>query len=88
MVKGITRRVVIIKSPDPDIFEEAIFLVKEEAFSKGVSKADVLKQARLAASEYVSSTSEGKKKRSLPPWAFALAGAAATAMIWLLTALI
>ena len=29
MVKGIARRVVVVKSPDPKVFDEAIFLVRE-----------------------------------------------------------
>ena len=33
MVKGITRQVILVKSPDPKLFEEAIFLVKEEALT-------------------------------------------------------
>ena len=34
MVKGITRQVVLVKSPDPRLFEEAIFIVKEEAAAR------------------------------------------------------
>ena len=34
MVKGITRQVILVKSPDPKLFEEAIFIVKEEALSR------------------------------------------------------
>lgn len=33
MVKGITRQVILVKSPDPRLFEEAIFIVKEEALA-------------------------------------------------------
>ena len=47
MVKGITRQVILVKSPDPKLFEEAIFLVKEEALAReGVSADQVLKEAR------------------------------------------
>ena len=35
MVKGITRQVILVKSPDPRLFEEAIFIVKEEALARG-----------------------------------------------------
>ena len=35
MVKGITRQVILVKSPDPKLFEEAIFIVKEEALARG-----------------------------------------------------
>ena len=50
MVKGITRQVILVKSPDPKLFEEAIFIVKEEALAReGVSADQVLRQARQAA---------------------------------------
>jgi hypothetical protein len=54
MVKGITRQVILVKSPDPNLFEEAIFIVKEEALAReGVSADQVLKQARQAADGYL-----------------------------------
>ena len=31
MVKGISRRVIVVRSPDPRFFEQAIFLMKAEA---------------------------------------------------------
>ena len=47
MVKGITRQVILVRSPDPKLFEEAIFIVKEEALAReGVSADQVLRQAR------------------------------------------
>ena len=50
MVKGITRQVILVKSPDPRLFEEAIFIVKEEALAReGVTAEQVLKEARRAA---------------------------------------
>ena len=49
MVKGITRQVILVKSPDPKLFEEAIFIVKEEALAReGVSADQVIRQARQA----------------------------------------
>lgn len=54
MVKGITRQVILVKSPDPKLFEEAIFIVKEEALAReGVSADHVLKEARQAADGYL-----------------------------------
>ena len=32
MIRGITKRVIVVKSPDPNKFEEAIFIVREEFF--------------------------------------------------------
>ena len=56
MVKGITRQVILVKSPDPRLFEEAIFIVKEEALAReGVTAEQVLKEARRAADGYLKS---------------------------------
>ena len=30
VVKGVAKRVIVVKSPDPNVFEEAIFIVREE----------------------------------------------------------
>lgn len=54
MVKGITRQVILVKSPDPKLFEEAIFIVKEEALAReGVSAEHILKEAKHAANGYL-----------------------------------
>ena len=54
MVKGITRQVILVKSPDPRLFEEAIFIVKEEALAReGVSADRILREARQAADGYL-----------------------------------
>lgn len=54
MVKGITRQVILVKSPDPRLFEEAIFIVKEEALTReGVSADKILREARQAANGYL-----------------------------------
>lgn len=54
MVKGTTRQVVLVKSPDPKLFEEAIFIVREEAMNQeGVGAEQVLREARKAADGYL-----------------------------------
>ena len=54
VVKGITRQVILVKSPDPKLFEEAIFIVKEEAMNReGVTAEQVIRQARKAADGYL-----------------------------------
>ena len=84
VVKGITRRVIIIKSPDPDVFDEAIFFVKEDAFSKGISKSDVLKEAQKTASSYLSSSASPKPKKKISPIVYALIGGLSASAVWLL----
>ena len=52
MVKGVARRVIMVDSPDPKLFEQALFLVREEAFG-GTSPEQVLKQAEASAKRYL-----------------------------------
>ena len=35
VVKGTSKRIVVVKSPDPKVFEEAIFIVKEDFLGRG-----------------------------------------------------
>jgi hypothetical protein len=62
MVKGLARRVVVVKAPDRRLFEEAIFILREDA-DRGLSAQDIVEQARGVAAEYAKSS---EKKRMLP----------------------
>ena len=43
MVKGTSRRVIVVDSPDQKLFEQAIFIVRNDAFSQdGVTPQQVL----------------------------------------------
>ena len=80
MVKGVSKHVIVVHSPDPKLFEQAIFILKEDA--KGVTDEQLLKEAKMAA------RGSGKsKKRKLyvygPVWA--CGGAVVTGLVWLLT---
>ena len=87
MVKGIARRVVIIKSPDPKIFDEAIFIVRDDAVRSGVTSAEILHEAQETARRYLRTHGRRTHLR-IPAPVFALAGAAVTAAAWILTALL
>ena len=83
MVKGVSRRVIIVKSPDPRLFEQAIFIVKEEAMQGGVTAEGVLAEARKVANGYVRKNSPlGKAFSKLPPAAWAGAGALLASGVW------
>ena len=83
MVKGVSKRVILVKEPDPKYFEEAIFILREEAFAQGVSAEQVLREARQAAKSYVrGSTRPGKWFRQIPAPAYAAAGALAATAAW------
>ena len=85
MVKGISRQVILVHSPDRKLFDQAIFILKDEAVEQGVTDDDLLKEAREAIR---AGALKGKRplRSDGPVWA--CGGAAATALIWLLTALI
>lgn len=83
MVKGINKRVIVVKTPDPRLFEEAIFILREEAFAEGVSAAQVIQEAQQVAKSYVKrNTLPGKWFRSIPAPAYAAAGALAATAVW------
>ena len=85
MVKGITRRVIVIKSPDRKLFEEAIFIVKEDALKDaGVTSDDIIKEAQDVADNYIRQNLKSKKASKLPAPLFTLLGAAFTGLVWLL----
>ncbi len=90
MVKGVTRRVIVVKAPDPRLFEQAIFFVKEEALGdEGVTAEQVLDEAKRVADGYIrSNTAWGKRLSRLPRPAWAAVGMLATGAAWALTALL
>ena len=53
LVKGVSRQVIVVKAPDPRFFEQAIFILKEDAFGRGVTADDVLQEARRVADGYI-----------------------------------
>ena len=52
MVKGTNHRVIVVRSPDPNLFEEAIFVLKDAANAPQDANL-VLEQARRAAGDYL-----------------------------------
>lgn len=90
MVKGISRRVVVVESPDRRFFEQAIFIVRNDAVGEGVTARDLVEEARRVAKNYAGGN-HGKLSRAwreLSPAVFSLMGAAAIGLIWLLVTLI
>lgn len=90
MVKGISKRIIVVQSPDPKIFEQAIFIVREDfAGQTGVGEKELLRQARQAANGYLRSTGNfsGKVIPALRGMLYAVAGAAATALAWVMVAM-
>ena len=88
MVKGINKRVIVMRPAGKGLFEEAIFILRGDASQTGCSADDILRDACNIAKNYM--ISGGRKRRgisSLPAPLFAFVGAALTAVVWLLTSL-
>jgi hypothetical protein len=85
-VKGVSRRVVIVRKPDSRIFEEAIFIVSEEFLNGGVGADELLREAEQAADGYIETTLCQPPHRVIS-WlreaAYVAVGAAATVLVWL-----
>lgn len=86
MVKGISRQVILVHSPDPKLFEQAIFILKEDAAQNGISDEALLKEAEQA----IRLGERVPKKRKLYYYGafWAAIGAFATGLIWLGTSVL
>ena len=82
VVKGTSKRIVVVKSPDPKVFEQAIFIVREDFIGKR-GRANALKEAQQVADDYIKSAVNAPKHflsdMSLLGWISA--GLAATGII-------
>lgn len=88
MVKGVARRVVVLTSPDPKQFEQAIFLLREDALDDKPPEEQVLRQAQAVADAYLqrSSPRHRRWRRLWVPALWTLAGAAMASAVWVLGA--
>lgn len=82
MIKGISRRVIVVKSPDRRFFEEAIFIVREGIIgSGGVTAEQVVEEARRVADSFA----RKRKTRwwqKIPAPGYAALGAMAATAVW------
>ena len=83
MVEGVSRQVIVVHSPDPKLFDQAIFILKDEAVKEGITEEALLKEA-----EQVIRGPHKKRKLYLNGPAWACGGALVTGIVWLLTILL
>ena len=85
MVKGISRQVILVDAPEPKLFEQAIFILKDD-MGEGITDEALLKEARQA----IQGSDRVSRKRHI--WLYgafwAAAGAMATGIAWLMTVMI
>lgn len=82
MVKGNQRQVILVHSPDPRLFEQAIFILRDD--HKPVTDEMLLKEA-----ERIIGTGRWERRRNRATMAavWILTGAFSTALVWLLSVL-
>ena len=90
MVKGISRRVIVVDSPDPRIFEQAIFIVRNDVLgSDGVTSRQLVDEARRVAKNYVRvHTSKPVSRLPCAPLFWSGVGALSIGCVWLLVFLL
>ena len=83
MVKGISRQVIVVQAPEPKLFDQAIFILRDN-MGEGITDEALLKEAQRA----IQDTDKGARKRHL--WLYgafwAAAGALLMGLAWLVTA--
>lgn len=81
MVKGISRQVIVVHSPDPKLFEQAIFILKDEAVGDGITEEALLKEAENA----VRDGGRSRKKNHLYCYGafWAAVGASVMGAVWI-----
>ena len=82
MVKGISRQVIVVHSPDQKLFEQAIFILKDNAAE--VTDEALLKEAKALI--HGNGAPAPRLSRYGPVWA--CGGALVTGLAWLLTNLL
>ena len=84
MVKGISRQVIVVNSPEPKLFEQAIFILRDQQMGEGVTDELLLKEAQKLLQQ---GSGKGKKRHFyLYGAVWATGGALLTGLAWLLTA--
>ena len=83
MVKGTTRQVVIVKGPDPKLFDQAIFLVRDDVLAHG----GITEEALLNEVKQICTESRFQNPLFIKLfWSFC--GAGSVGLIWLFSNLI
>ena len=88
MVKGISRRVVVVDAPEHRFFEQAIFIVRNDAGGEGVTARELVEEARRVARGYTGGSRLSRAWRELNPLVYTLIGAGSIGLIWLIVTLI
>ena len=89
LVKGISKKVIVIRSPEKKLFEEAIFIVNEDVYREnGVTGEMIVQEAQTVADRYIKDNLKKRRLPKLPALFYSALGAAVTGIVWIATNLI
>ena len=82
-MKGVSRRVIVVDSPDPNIFEQALFILRSDG--GGVSQQQVVEQAQRVAKCYARTHGlQGARRFRMTPPLWVALGSAMIGAVWAL----
>lgn len=82
MVKGISKQVIVVNSPDKGMFDQAIFILSDDAMKgNGVTNDELLREAK----SLINHNRMHKERSPLLSLLFLFSGALLTGVVWLLT---
>ena len=84
MVKGISRQVIVVHAPEPELFEQAIFILKDGS-RQGITDEMLLREAKKALRGEEAAQSRRSSWNAL---LWAGLGAVLTGVVWLLWAVL
>ncbi len=88
MVKGISKRAILVKALPNTMFEEAIFFLKEDIMTDGVDADGLLKEAYAVAARCTDKRKLKISKRVAQATSFTALGASLVGLIWMLSIII
>ena len=90
MVRGTSRRVIVVESPDTNLFEQAIFIVRNDALSKdGVTAQQLVDEVAASPGAIRARTARaGRCCGAARPVLERGGRVCGIALVWLLTALV
>ena len=83
MVKGISKQVIVVQSPDQKLFDQAIFILNDNA----VGKEGITDEMLLKTADKLLRNPTGRKNLTQYGAFWATAGAVCTGLVWLVTTL-
>ena len=88
MVKGLSKRVVTVRFPESNVFEQAIFMVRDD-IPKAAAQIDIVAEACRIAGKYAKQPPGKTSRRRLwRPAAFIAVGAMLTGIAWVICSML